>query len=166
MRITKAGSRDSHLADDEIVLADATSYSLVGVGTQPEIGFVALTDDLSPPEVGQARVRFAHVSSDAPALDVRRTGGTELAADLAFGSASAYVPLQGGFESFAIRYSESGQAALDVSDVWLKPGNVYTVFVMGLEADDTLEAVVARDAEHDDGAMRILGAALLPAAHR
>lgn len=95
---------------------------------------------------GQAQVRVAHLSSDAPNVDVYVNGEpvSELQ-DVPFGTVSSYLPLPTGSQN--VQVYPAGDASEPVIDttVDLASGGAYTVGAIGLVGDSSLTAQVYED---------------------
>jgi len=66
-----------------------SAYTLAAVGRADQTGLSVLTDDLTPPAPGSAKVRVIGAAATAPTLDVRGPGG-EIALGLPYAGASGY----------------------------------------------------------------------------
>ena len=72
------------------------SYTLAAVGQAAnQTGLSVLTDDLAPPEPGNAKLRVIGAAPNAPMLDVRGPGG-DVAVGLPYAGASGYRNLPAG----------------------------------------------------------------------
>ncbi len=158
MEITAAGDPDTSVFSGTLPIAMETDYTVAAVG---EVGDSAdrafeplvLKGDNSDPGADTARVRIAHASPDAPAVDVTivSTDGA-LFDGVAFGEASS-VEVPAGDYTLQIRgdaESNDGDvvAAFDVS---LEGGQVYTAFAAGYlspedePVDTAFDLLVAQD---------------------
>jgi Domain of unknown function (DUF4397) len=72
------------------------SYTLAAVGRTSTTGLSILTDDLTPPTNGGARLRVVAAAPDAATLDVRGPGGVPVALGLATGQAGPYRSVPAG----------------------------------------------------------------------
>ena len=110
----------------------------------PLFAFGCSDDDDSPnaPDTSEAFVRVAHLSPDAPAVDVWVDGDVVLQ-DVVFDDFSTYLPLPAG--SHRVQVSPANQTTPIVIDasVTLTEGTYYTVAAMGPLA--SIQAVVLTD---------------------
>ncbi|HOR00192.1 MAG TPA: DUF4397 domain-containing protein [Anaerolineae bacterium] len=109
------------------------AYSLVIVGTPANVQTLTLTDNLSAPPSGQAKVRFVHASPDAPAVDVKVAGGATLFSNIAFKSASDYATVAAGTATLQVTQAGSNNVVLTLP-VNLNAGTVYTIYAVGLSS--------------------------------
>ena len=94
---------------------------------------------------GNAKVRVIHLSADAPAVDVAPDGADALIKELAYGAASDYLEVPAGDYDLEVRPAGAMDVALDLDDVTLEAGHVYTVFAIGSLAAGTLQVLPAVD---------------------
>ncbi|MHB0875336.1 MAG: DUF4397 domain-containing protein [Anaerolineae bacterium] len=125
-----------------------TQYTGLVAGTAAMPIAMLITDTNTAPSAGMARVRFVHLSPDAPAVDIALTGGSVLASNLTFGEVSDYVNVAVGVRSFEVRPTGTTTVALAVPGVSLREGLVYTVYVTGMvSGTPALQALVSQDAQ-------------------
>lgn len=95
---------------------------------------------------GQAQVRVAHLSSDAPNVDVYVNGEPVSALqNVPFGTVSPYLPLPAGSQNLQVYPAgDSSEPVIDTT-VDLAAGGAYTVGAIGLVEDGSLTAQVYED---------------------
>ena len=119
--------------------SSATTLAAIGTTAAPRLA--TLTDDLTPPPAGQARVRVLPGASGAPTVDVKAQDGPVIADGAVFGQASAYADVPAG--PWTLDLSGGGKSS--TATVELKAGGVYTVAIT--DADDGgLRALPVTDA--------------------
>jgi uncharacterized protein (UPF0264 family) len=116
----------------DLTLAPNGYYSVFAIGTLAQIAPLAAMDDLSPTASGQARVRIAHASPDAPAVDVAVQGGPVLFSNLPFGQISSYLDVAAGTYTLEVRVAGTSTVVLTIPNYALEPGKAYTVAAIGL----------------------------------
>ncbi|MEM7168360.1 MAG: DUF4397 domain-containing protein [Planctomycetota bacterium] len=96
-----------------------------------------------------AEVRVAHLSPDAPAVDVWVDGELALS-NVSFGQSSAFLPLPSGSTQFQV--TPTGQQAPIVIDATLplQDGVAYTIAATGLLGSNDLQPVVLTDDRSSD----------------
>ena len=115
-----------------VVLAVAVVASL-GVGGS----FAAVQDD------EDAQVRIAHLSPDAPAVDVLVDGDAVLEG-AEFGDVSDYMNLSAGEHNVTIQTSEN-ESVVFQDNVSVEAGTAYTIAATGEVSQDTFEPRVFED---------------------
>src|SRR5215213_2853266 len=105
---------------------------------------------LSAPALAQgtpeAQVRVAHLSPDAPNVDVSVNGEPVAALqNVPFGTISPYLPLPAGSQQVTVYPAgDSSQPVID-TPVELAAGGAYTIGAVGLVSDGSLRAQVYQD---------------------
>jgi len=107
------------------------NYSIFAIDELSDIRALVLQDDLSSPAAGKAHVRFAHLSPDAPAVDITLTNGAVIFGNVAFGEHVDFTPLDAGMYDLEVRVAGTNTVALELPGVSLSDGAIYTVFAKG-----------------------------------
>ena len=95
---------------------------------------------------GQAQVRVAHLSSDAPNVDVYVNGEPVPAlTNVPYGTVSGYLPLPAGTQQVTVYATGDASAPVIDTPVELAAGGTYTVAAIGLVSDASLTAQVYED---------------------
>jgi uncharacterized protein DUF4397 len=90
------------------------AYTLAAVGKSSKTGLSILTDDLAPPEPGNAKIRVIGAAASAPTLDVRGPGG-EIALGLPYAQASAYRSVPAGPSTLTVGAPGGATASLPIN---------------------------------------------------
>lgn len=140
VEVFPTGTRENALIKKDVTVAAGKSYTALVIGMLENIKPLLLVDDMTAPPAGQAKVRFVHVSPDAPAIDISIPASSlTLTRNLSFGTASPYITVTGGtYDVNVMPSGQSGNIVLVVNDVNVVAGNVYTVVIMGRVATNTL----------------------------
>ncbi|MBC8123598.1 MAG: DUF4397 domain-containing protein [Gemmatimonadaceae bacterium] len=112
-------------------LSENTQYTLVALNKFAKIEPLLLIDDIKP-EAGKARIRLVHASEDTPAVDVGIKDGSIVFKDIPFKKATEYVSVEPGTYTFEVRPTGSKNVLLNVPDLKLEAGGVYSVHALGL----------------------------------
>jgi len=115
------------------------------------LSLVGCSDDDSNPmsTINNAQVRVAHLSPDAPNVDVW-VNGTRVLQDVPFQAVSDYLEVEPG--SVNIQVTPAGETAPVVinATVTLAPGTAYTVAATGLISDNDLNPIILVDDRDPD----------------
>jgi hypothetical protein len=141
IKVNATGTTTSVINKD-VAFAKDKNYTLFAANKLANIEPVLLTDDLTAPAAGKAHVRFVHLSPDAPAVDIAVTGGNILFPNVAFKGNSAFTPVAAGTVALEARLAGTTNVALNVGNVTLTAGKIYTVFARGLLADNSLNVSI------------------------
>jgi hypothetical protein len=101
---------------------------------------------------GTAQVRVAHMSPNAPNVDVAVDGSTALE-DVPFGTVGDYLDVPAGTRTVGISATDSGTTVFE-GDVTVEDGSGYTVAAIGEvgdDADQPFEPLVLEDDNSDPG---------------
>ena len=118
------------------------AYTVAGVGEFAKLGLTVLTDDLSRPAAGKAKVRIIQASVASKILDVSLANGTPIAKGVQFASTTAYQLVSPG--TWTLKLTPTGSAQATTTFANLGVGNVYSLLV--LDGPDGLETQLRIDA--------------------
>jgi len=139
---TGSGASTQPIAQGTVQFTPGKFYSLYVVGYE-DIELMATEDDLSAPGAGKAKIRFIHLSPDAPALDFAIAGtDTPLAADKVFKEVEKFSTVDAD-ETYTFQIIEHSSGDV-VHTFEFTPGSdmIYTVWAKGLfdnEGDAALD---------------------------
>ncbi len=119
----------------------AKMYTVAAAGTLDDLQLLAAVDSDSVSS-GKAKVRFWHLSPNAPAVDIAVKGGDVLFRNVPFGKATRYITLSPTTADLEVRVAGTNQVALTVEDATLNPNQGYTAVAVGLVGEEPpLEAI-------------------------
>lgn len=137
---------DGPTAASEVAIgAPSTELASAGnVATATSTSKATATSSRSSSLVGPVRLRVAHLSTDAPPVDVWVNGAVVLSG-VPFGAVSDYLDLEAG--EYRVQVTPAGAEAPIVIDATLplEAGNVYTVAAVGFLSSGSLEPLVLFD---------------------
>ncbi len=120
------------LAQGTVGFTPGRFYSLYVAG-YTDIELVATEDDLSAPAEGKAKIRFIHLSPDAPALDFRITGeDAPLASDKEFKEFTGFVTIDADVTYTFNMVVHGTNEVVHTFDFKPKNDMIYTVWAKGL----------------------------------
>jgi hypothetical protein len=144
LTLQTTGQTPAKVADVTIRVQAGKHYTVMALGAAATLKTRLVEDRLAPAE-GMARVRIVHASPDAPAVDVALKGGPVLFRNLAFNQLSGYGVVPEAVYNLEVRPTGTTSVALRLDGVAFEAGKVYSVFAVGLLANETLEVVVVED---------------------
>ncbi len=101
-------------------------------------------DDPTVPS-GETKVKFIHLSPDAPAVDIAVKGGDVIFPDISFKQATDYLGLTPMTVNLEARVAGSKNSVLSVPNVKLSPNQAYTIVAVGLaNGTPELEALLLK----------------------
>jgi len=123
--------------------AAGASYTIAATGACEAPSLFAYADfPYAPPAT--ARLRFAHWSKDAPALDVEAAGGPSLWSNVRFGQATGYVALPPRTYELEARAAGGGRVVLRAPGLKLSAGVAYTLAAVGTADGGALDVRLLR----------------------
>lgn len=132
---------DAPLSFDAGTMTTVAATGSLAEGIVPQV----IADDPEPSS-DTAQVRVAHLSFDAPAVDIAPDGGDALIENLAYPDNTGYVALPGGSYDLEIRPAGTTDVAFDIPEISVDDGVSYTVFAVGGLGDGSFTVVPAVDA--------------------
>lgn len=135
--VALAGQTAPYLTAASVTLEPGKAYTLVArgaIGSFGTLGYDLLLDDLAAPAAGSAKLRFVHLSPDAPEVNLRANGLPLTAGAVGFRSASGYVELPAAtytVQAVVASGGSAGATALGLPLLALEDGKIYDVFAVG-----------------------------------
>ncbi|TVQ60557.1 MAG: DUF4397 domain-containing protein [Phycisphaerales bacterium] len=165
-QVVPAGAAAPVVIDADAFLESGLTYTVAAVNTLDSIAPLILVDDntINP----NARVRFAHLSPNAPAVDIAVAGGPVLFGNISYLGVGDYLGVAPGVYDLEVRLAGTDTVVLSVDGVELSGRTVYSVFAMGLVGDENapLQAVLSVDAVPTPGAAALIGLGALALGRR
>jgi hypothetical protein len=143
IKVNVSGTSTTAIEDNIDFMKDIY-YSVFAVNEVASIEPLLIMDELTMPAVGNAHVRFIHLSPDAPAVDITTTDGTVVFGDKSFKEYSDFMPLAAGNYDLQVRLSGTDTVVLDLPGVMLEDGRIYTVFAKGFVNGQDKQALGAQ----------------------
>lgn len=105
------------------------AYTIAVIGSTGQLHAQVLTDDLSAPPAGRAKVRLIQASTTAGALNVRAVGGPELVSGARYGAVTGYAAVPQG--RWMLDVTTAGATTpIATPTVDLFAGSVYSLLVL------------------------------------
>ncbi|MDZ5473115.1 DUF4397 domain-containing protein [Bacillus sp. 31A1R] len=143
--IYPAGEMVSTVISRKVNVESGKNYTLVAAGPANNLRLLTFEDQPRVP-MGETKVRFIHLSPDAPAVDIAVTKGDVIFPNVSFRQATNYLPLSPMTVDLEARVAGTKNVALPLPGVQLSPNEVYTVLAVGLVSGEPgLEAIIIKD---------------------
>ncbi len=114
------------------VLEAGSAYTVAGLGADDDVRSVLITDDLTPPARGGARVRFINADESAGAVDLTVSGGAPLVRDADFATVTDYAAVPSGPWTLDVVTKDAPDGA--EMSVTLQAGSVNTLLLLDTES--------------------------------
>jgi hypothetical protein len=127
----KASGSTAITSSANIDLKSGKNYTVILKGSNSaNAETIVKEDDLSDPESGKAKVRFIHLSSIAPSVNVGVKNGATLFSNLVYGSVSDFTTVDAKAQTLRLSLSGSSSIGFDVP-VTFQSGKIYTISASG-----------------------------------
>lgn len=130
VKVTATGSTVPVIQGPVPVTA-GTVYSVFAADSLVAITPVLLVDTLTTPPAGKVRLRFVHLSPNAPAVDVTTEGGTVVFGNRAFGEHTGFTLLDAGPHNLQLREAGTATVLIPLPTMTLAAGTIYTIYAKG-----------------------------------
>ncbi|RIW28522.1 DUF4397 domain-containing protein [Bacillus salacetis] len=142
--IYPAGTSVSTVISKKVTVEEGKIYTLAAAGRGSKLQLLPYVTDPFVPS-GETKVRFIHLSPNAPAVDIAVTKGDVIFPKVSFKQATDYLGLTPMTVNLEVRPAGTKDTVLSVPDVTLQPNQVYTIFAVGLLGESPeLEALLVK----------------------
>jgi hypothetical protein len=142
----EAGTRDNPLVSNMFTVTDDTMATIAAIGTLADISLLSIPDNMAAPSRNNGKVRFVHLSPDAPAVDITLPDGTVLLPDVSYKQMTQYIEVSPGNYTLEVRVAGTDEVALTVPDIDFEEDTLYSIYAIGLAGGTPeLEAVLVID---------------------
>lgn len=129
--IYPAGNTNQPVLSQNVGVEGGNMYTVAAAGKLNNLQLIAVMDNNAVSN-GKAKVRFWHLSPNAPAVDIAVKGGDVLFRNIPFGKATRYLTLPPTTVDLEVRVAGTNQTALEVPGVSVSPNQIYTAAALGL----------------------------------
>jgi Domain of unknown function (DUF4397) len=142
--IYPAGTGVNTLISKKVTIEPGKVYTLAAVGSSKKLQLLPYIDDPSVPN-GETKIKFIHLSPDAPAVDIGVKGGDTVFPDISFKQATEYLNLTPMTVNLEARIAGTNDKVLDIPGVSLKANQPYTIVALGFaKGDPGLETLLLK----------------------
>lgn len=139
------GDMVSTVISRKVDVEPGKSYILVAGGTLDKIRLLTFENQPQVPS-GETKVRFIHLSPDAPAVDIAVPKGDVVFPNVSFRQATNYLGLSPMTVDLEARVAGTKNVALSLPKLQLLPNTTYSILAIGLvSGEPELEALVISD---------------------
>lgn len=142
--IYPTGSTTSPVLSETLLFMPGVTYTFTAAGPVSRLKLFPIVDKPFV-SAGETKVKFVHLSPDAPAVDVAVKDGDVLFPNVSYMTSTKYITVPAGKIDLEVRLAGTDTVVLSVPRVQLRADTAYTVFAVGLaNGNPPLEAVLAR----------------------
>lgn len=146
VKVFPAGRRTNPVIDTDVNVPSNRIITIAAVGELENIELLPINDPKMNMNQGRAYIRFAHLSPNAPAVDIRLPGGRALFENVEFKEVTDYIWANPGNYAIEVYVAGTDQRVLYVPNIMLKPNSAYTIYAVGLVGEEPpLEVLIPLD---------------------
>jgi hypothetical protein len=137
-RLRAAGDGRDLAANSE-GLSEGGRYTIIAMRNRDgSARLTAVTDDLSAPRDGKAKIRMINGAARAGELSLAKSGDdAKIVDDLNFGNSSGFKEVESA-KGYEIRREDTKPAAIRLTGLTVRPGHLYTIVVTGEQMLDAI----------------------------
>lgn len=141
-----AGQTQNPVLVAEAVTFGGGNYTITAAGRGDTKSYfpVVFSDEVAY-SASQAEVRVINASPDLLSIDLALRGSVEVVRNIGFKNASSYLRFGAGTYNLEVRRSGLHTPMVNIPNLRLEAGKVYTLFVVGLLDDNTLNYILTVD---------------------
>lgn len=145
-----AGQKTNPVIDTQFTVPSENSFTVAAVGKLSDISLLPIMEMYMPMvDKRKSYIRFAHLSPNAPAVDITLPDESILFSDVSFKEYTDYLYVAPGNYTLQVKPTGKDDVVLTVPNVKLSPGTIYTVYAVGLLGDNPpLDAILSVDGEY------------------
>lgn len=142
VKIYPVGQKNTPILSENISIQSGRNYTVAATGRQEDFRLVSVIDTTNIPS-GKLKIRFLHLSANAPAVDITRADGDVLFKNISFGNVSDYLELAPETVTLEVRKAGTKDVVLTLRNTALKANQAYTITAIGLvDGTPRLEALI------------------------
>lgn len=127
----KANLTNTLLATNTINLVRDSSYTFFVFDYKGVTTTAVAEDDLSLPSFGNAKIKFANMSSGLSAADLAIANGPVIASSVSFGMIGNYIELKAGTYNLVLREHGTDKVMLNIPNIRVDNTKIYTIWSAG-----------------------------------
>lgn len=140
------GTKDSPVLSNMLSVNKTDMLTVAAIGMLSNISLLAISDANMPADPTKAKVRFAHLSPNAPAVDITLPDGTILFSNVSFKQVAQYISVPPSTYTLQVRLAGTDTVVLTVPNINLQANKFYTVYAIGLAGETPeLQALLVLD---------------------
>lgn len=147
IKIYPAGQKRNPIINTNIAIPSENTFTVAAIGELADISLLAIPEAYMQQINNQdAFVGFIHLSPNAPAVDITLPDNTKLFEDVDYKEYTGYIKVIPGDYTLQVKPAGSDQIVLSVPNVKFNPGEIYSVYAVGLVGEEPqLEVLLVND---------------------
>lgn len=131
IKVFAAGTKTRPVIDTQVSVSTNSIVTVAAAGLLANISLYFIPEAIDKVTPGRAYVRFAHLSPNAPAVDVTLSDGKVLFSNVEFKEYTKYLEVKPGSLTLLVKPSGTNKTLLAIPNIVLKPNRFYTVYAVG-----------------------------------
>lgn len=132
IKVYPTGRRDNPVLNTNADILAQSIFTVAAINRLANLSLLPIKEPIMPIPPGKVYVRFAHLSPDAPNVDIALPDGTKLFKDVAYKEVTDYIAVKPGTYTLYVKPAGTDKAVLYVPNITLRPNRFYTVYAVGL----------------------------------
>ena len=147
IQVYPAGQKTTPVINTQLSVPPKSRLTIAAIGKLADISLLPLMEEyMKMVDKRRSYIRFAHLSPNAPAVDITLPNGAKLFSDVSYQQYTDYINVAPGNYTLQVKPAGNSQIVLTVPNVKLLPGTIYTVYAVGLVGETPpLEAIISVD---------------------
>ncbi|WP_027340629.1 DUF4397 domain-containing protein [Halonatronum saccharophilum] len=145
IEVFPAGRRMNPVLQENIVIRSGSISTASVIGRVRNLNLLAIEDPKENPTRDIAYIRAAHLSPNAPAVDIE-LNGRRVFRNLSYRDVTRHFSVSPGTYNLSIYIAGTDTRVLEIPNVVLQPGFYYTTFALGLvDEEPPLQTITSID---------------------
>lgn len=137
IKVYTAGKTFKPIIDTSFFVPPNEIYTISAIGTRPEdLSLLPIKEPLLESNIGKTYIKFAHLSPNAPNVDLTLPNGNILFKNVGYKENTDYIEVPPGKYAVEARLTGTDTPVLYVPNIHLKPRRFYTIYAVGLVGDN------------------------------
>ncbi|WP_018248031.1 DUF4397 domain-containing protein [Orenia marismortui] len=132
IKVYPAGKKRNPVIDTSVNIIENTISTVAAIGQSPNLSLLPIEEPRIPIRPNRAYVRAAHLSPNAPSVNVTQENNVILFRDIGYKEVTDYISLRPGTYTFEVKPTGSDQTVLYVPNARLTGNRFYTLYIIGL----------------------------------
>ncbi len=131
VKVYPTGTKTKPVIDTNVNIPPSSIFTVAATGKLADIGLTLVPEPPIKRMPNETFLRFVHLSPEAPNVDIT-SNNTKLFSDIEYKEIAPYIPIKPGKYELQIITVGTNNIILTVPNMNLKPGKIYTVYLVGL----------------------------------
>lgn len=132
IKVFPAGTTAKPAIEESLEFPVRSIYTIAAIGLPGSLDLLPILEPLTSITPGTTMLRVAHLSPNAPSVDIPLPNGQKLFKDVEYKEVTGYIPLRPGTYTLQARLTGTQNVVLNVPNIRLLPNRLYTVYIIGL----------------------------------